>query len=212
MKLTKYTHSCVVLKEAEHVLVIDPGVWAEDVSSIGPVTGVVVTHGHPDHFDPQHLQNIVKANPGVQVFSTPEVAAAVDMPITVVQGGQAASVGPFNLQFYGEMHAPLHPILPPEPHNIGVLVNDSFYYGGDALVQPESKNIVVLAAPATAPWLKMSEAIDFVMAIKPQICIPTHNALLSAQGQQIADGWLGAACQKIGSRYESLQPGQSIDF
>lgn len=212
MKLTKLTHSCVILQEAGQNLVIDPGIWTEDLSAIGPIAGVVITHNHADHFDPKQIQSIVSAHPAVQIFSTPEVAEQSGVPVTVVQDGQTATVGPFTLQFSGEMHAPLHPILPPEPHNIGVLVNGTFYYGGDALIAPQQKNGLVLAAPATAPWLKMSEAIDFIMAVKPRICIPTHNALLSPQGQSIADNWLGAACKKVGAEYQSLQPGQSITF
>lgn len=212
MKLTKYTHSCVVLQEANELLIIDPGIWSKDLPQTQNVKAIVITHSHSDHFDAEQVQAILQNNPEAQVFTTVEVAASLpDSNTTVVQAGQTIAAGAFTLEFYGDMHAPLHALLPPAPHNIGVLVNDAFYYGGDTLIQPRGKSIVMLAVPASAPWLRMSEAMDFIMALQPKACIPTHNAILSPQGQQIADGWLSAACTQVGANYVVLQPGQSID-
>ena len=37
----------------------------------------------------------------------------------------------------------------------------------------------ILALPLGAPWSKVSEVIDYVMAVKPRVAIPVHDAVLA---------------------------------
>jgi L-ascorbate metabolism protein UlaG (beta-lactamase superfamily) len=211
MKLTKYTHACLVLEEQEQKLVIDPGSWTPDFGPLEGIVAVVVTHNHLDHFNMDNLTRIKQANPGVKLFGAAEVAQdASALGMNIVTGGQGIKVGAFNLQFFGDMHAVIHSSFPPVPHNIGVLVNNNLYYPGDSLTIPADVAIQVLATPVSAPWLKMGEVVDFVTAVKPQRCFATHNAILSEQGQTIADNQMSAVCQQIGAEYLRLKTSQTI--
>lgn len=210
MKVTKYGHACVVLEEQGSRLIIDPGEFTPDLGDVSNTVGVVVTHIHGDHFDPNTIAKILDANPNLQVWSTAQVAEQLTTPaVTVVQGGSTATAGPFQLRFFGGQHATIHPAYPPD-QNIGVAVGD-FYFPGDSFAVPEGLPVKTLAVPSSAPWLKVAEAMDFITAVKPTQCFPTHNALLSDAGNAITNTWLARVCETNNIAFQFLQPGQSLD-
>jgi len=211
MKVTKYAHACVVLEEQGKKLVIDPGEFTPDFGSLDNIAAVVVTHVHADHWSADHLDRIFAANPGIPFFTTSEVAEQVSYAATkVVTAGEQAAVGPFTLRFGGEMHATIHESMA-VPHNTTVFVNDAFYYPGDSYVLPD-KPVTLLALPANAPWSKAAESMDYLAAIKPARCIPTHNGLLSKEGNAVYGFWLSKACKDNGVTFEPLQPGETTDL
>jgi L-ascorbate metabolism protein UlaG (beta-lactamase superfamily) len=211
MKITKYEHACVVIEDQGKKLIIDPGSWTEDFGGTENIAAAVITHIHADHFNPTNITAIAQANPNVQIFATEEVAHELaTLPIAAVSGGRTSMVAPFKLQFFGEQHAVIHESMP-RNQNVGVLVNDNFYYPGDSFVAP-GVPVQTLALPVSAPWLKASEMMDFFNEVKPQICFPTHNALLSDKGQALIDNNFGKKlCDQIGATYYSLEPGESIE-
>jgi len=211
MKLTKYTHACIVLEEQGKKLVIDPGTFTKDLDDLNNVTAVVVTHVHSDHFEPKWLDDITLHNPGVQIFSTSDVASAYQQPhLAIVGAGQQVTVGPFRLAFYGEQHALIHESLP-RPQNIGVLVNDTFFYPGDSYTKPD-KPVELLAVPANAPWMRVGESMDYIAELKPKQCIPTHDGLLSETGHAVYYASLSKACDDNGATFTPLAPGESVDL
>jgi L-ascorbate metabolism protein UlaG (beta-lactamase superfamily) len=207
MKLTKYEHSCAVLEEQGKKLVIDPGAFTLGFGELNDIVAVVVSHGHADHFEPRHLDAILSANPTVRFFAPEDVAMQLkDKPVTAVTGGDTAEAGPFKLRFYGGRHAEIHPEYLEMPENVGVLVNGSVYYPGDSFDKPDLP-VRVLLAPVSAPWLKIGETIDFVEAIKPEICVPTHTALMSEIAITLTEhNWLSGVCEKHGITYKHLNP------
>lgn len=211
MKLTKYEHSCVVLEEKGIRLIIDPGEFTKDFGGADNVAAVVVTHVHGDHLNIEHLQAIVAANPQVKVFTTQEVTSQWVSPHAVaVKNGMEQSVGPFMLRFYGGLHAEIHSFAP-RNQNIGVLVNDAFYYPGDSLDVPD-RAITTLALPAGAPWLKTGEAIDCMKTINPKVFFRTHDGLLNDRGLATTDRWYQMASEQFGPAYKPLSPGDSIEL
>lgn len=212
MRLTKYQHACVVLEEAGKKLVIDPGIYTKDLNDFQNITTVIITHKHADHFDPQLVDVIIKQNPGARIFTVKQVAD--NLPgynTTTVQDGDAATADGFKLFFKGRLHASVHPEWPSDVQNIGVGVNDLFYYGGDSLTSPE-KPIKVLAVPVSYAWLKMGEAMDYVATVKPSISFATHDNPLSAAGKRTAARWLTKTCQKHNIDFRDIAPGDSIEF
>jgi L-ascorbate metabolism protein UlaG (beta-lactamase superfamily) len=211
MKLTKYGHACVVLEEQGQKLVIDPGVYTPDLGDYSNVAGIVITHVHPDHFDPNNISKILAQNPGVQIWGTAEVAEKMpNPPVTAVTDGATGAAGAFSLHFYGKEHAEIHPSFP-RNQNIGVLVNDSFYYPGDSFTLP-GVAIKTLALPTSGPWLKVGDVIDFIHAVKPQLCFPTHDALLSELGASSMNQWVGTVCEAQGIAFKPLKLGESTEI
>ncbi|MNH21308.1 hypothetical protein D3C85_1486510 [compost metagenome] len=119
-----------------------------------------------------------------------------------MQAGEKVSVGEFQLEFFGGQHASIHDSLARIP-NLGVLINNLLYYPGDSLFVP-GVTVDTLALPVTAPWLKIGEAMDFMVAIRPRIAFPTHDAIASHIGKSLVDRLLGAAASAHGIVYNRL--------
>ncbi len=198
-----------MVEEGEQTLVIDPGVFVKSLPDLTNVAAIVVTHVHQDHFNPELIQDIRKNNPKAIVISTAETIKELGEENTkVVSGGDSVQIGQFHLEFFGDEHATIHPSYP-RSQNIGVLVNETFYYPGDSFVQPD-KNIEILAVPVYAPWMKMSEAMDFSADIRPKQAFPTHNAFLSDAGNDLTDR-LMSFTESVGTKFTHLEPGESLE-
>jgi L-ascorbate metabolism protein UlaG (beta-lactamase superfamily) len=210
VKVTKYEHATLVASIADDLLVIDPGVFLTPPDFTGTVA-VVITHEHADHWNDQNLNAILEKAPDAKIYGPQGVAdAASGFEITVVKAGDVITVGPFTLEFFGETHAVIHESVP-TPDNVGVLVNEELYYGGDSYTVP-SKPVGTLAAPIGAPWLKIGDSIDYVLEIKPKRAFYIHDMTLSAAGKGMASERLKWATEKNGGEYKPLEVGDSIEL
>jgi len=204
MKLTKYQHACLTLEKDGQLLVVDPGVFTTDLPPLKNVAAIVITHAHPDHFDETKIQEITMENPNAVVLVHSDIISLQNntRSATPVQAGKTHQVGAFELAFFGGSHAIIHESIPPIS-NLGVMINNTLYYPGDSFTLPEIP-VDTLAIPAAAPWLKISEAMDFLTAIKPRLAFPTHDAILSDAGKQIVDNLLSRTAQSHGIHYERI--------
>ena len=211
MKLTKFEHSCLILEVADERLIIDPGVFTMPLGEFGDVVAVVVTHEHGDHWTTEQLERIIERNPNAVIYGPAGVvAAAGEIAVTEVKNGDEVEAGSFNLKFFGEKHAVIHSSIA-VIDNVGVLVNDELYYGGDALDVPPVE-VKTLAAPAGAPWLKIGDAMDYVVAVKPKRAFPVHEMVLSVAGKGMSNDRLSWAVEQGGGEYFVLEPGESLDL
>jgi L-ascorbate metabolism protein UlaG (beta-lactamase superfamily) len=209
MKLTKHGHACFTLEKDGHLLVIDPGSFTKDFTPSDKIAGVVITHEHGDHFDPDMLARIYDKNPNSLLISTQEVVDKMpDHSSHLVKPGETLNVGPFDLEFFGGKHAIIHDTLP-IIDNFGVLIDDEVYFPGDSFTLL-NRPVDVLALPVSAPWLKISETMDFFATVKPLLAFPTHDAILSDFGKQIVDDRLKAVAQGLGTEYRRID-GQTIE-
>ncbi len=210
MVITKYEHACIVVEEAGQRLVIDPGVFSKSLpGNITGVVAIVITHSHQDHLQESAVKQLITNNPDVKIFSTQQVADEFqNLQVTIAEPGSTQRIGAFTLAFFGGNHAIIHESIPPI-QNVGVLVNTTMYYPGDSFVIP-GRPIKVLALPAAAPWLKISDAINFLAEVKPEIAVPTHDFILSDAGKKIYDRLLATASEKISTKYQRLETGQEL--
>lgn len=211
MKVTKHEHACVVIDKGGSTLVIDPGSFTTPLGELVAVVAVVITHEHPDHWTPQQLQRILERNPKARVLGPAGVAAAAsDFAVEVVHDGDELTVEPFDLKFFGKQHAIIHESIP-VIDNVGVLVDDEFYYAGDSYTVPPVA-VGTLAAPVGAPWLKIGDAMDYVLAVKPRRAFPSHEATLSQIGKAMANARIETVTQRVGGEFFPLEPGESLDL
>ncbi|GMA27858.1 MBL fold metallo-hydrolase [Arenivirga flava] len=209
MRVTKREHACQILEKDGRRLVIDPGTFTAPFH-VEDVAAVVITHEHPDHWTPEHLERIFAANPEARLYGPAGVVAAAEgFDVGEIEAGDELQSGPFALEFFGAEHAVIHESIP-VIDNVGVLVDDAYFYGGDALLPP-GRHVRTLAAPAGAPWLKIGDAIDYVLAVRPALVIPVHEAVLSDAGHGFADQRLAWAAEQGGGRYTRLAAGDSLE-
>ncbi|WP_104126956.1 MBL fold metallo-hydrolase [Cryobacterium sp. Y57] len=216
MKLTKLEHAALIIELAGKKLYIDPGSFTTALSRTAGTVAVVITHEHADHWTPEQLGRIIEMNSDLRIFAPAGVTRAIaafnaDLEITTVQAGDVIGVDPFTLRFFGATHAVIHESIP-VIDNVGVLVNDELYYAGDAFTIPEGVEVGTLAVPAAAPWMKISEAMDYIFAIKPKRSFPTHEMLLSRAGKDLSNARFQNVTQLSGGEFFPLEPGDSLDL
>ncbi|MCS5496375.1 MBL fold metallo-hydrolase [Cnuibacter physcomitrellae] len=210
MRLTKFEHAALQLEQNGRRLFIDPGVFTTPITEAANAVAVVITHEHPDHWTPDQLKRIVDASPDVTIYGPAGVvAAASDFPVVEVRPGEVVDAAPFSLRFFGGRHAVIHTSIP-VVDNVGVIVNDSLFYPGDSFADP-AEQVDLLAVPVGAPWLKISESIDYVLALKPKRAFATHEMVLSVAGKQMGHDRLRWATEQVGGEYVALEPGDTLD-
>lgn len=211
MKITKLEHACLILEKAGERLVVDPGSFTAPILDLDQVVGIVVTHEHPDHWTPDQLNRILELNPGIPVYGPQGVAdAAEGFPVSVVHAGDTVHAGGFALRFLGGRHAVIHSSIP-VVDNLGVLVDDALFYPGDSYTVPDGVAVQVLAVPSSAPWLKIGDAMDYVLAVAPRHSFPTHEMVNSEAGKQLANGRIAWATEAGGGEFHALQPGDTLE-
>ncbi|MFC4149659.1 MBL fold metallo-hydrolase [Micromonospora mangrovi] len=200
MQLTKWTHACVRIEQDGRVLVIDPGTWSEPAALIG-ADAVLITHEHTDHVDVLRLAGL-----GVPVFAPrgARLPGPVPLAVTPVAAGDRFTAAGFTVSAVGGRHALIH-AGEPDCVNLGYLVGDAVYHPGDSLHHPDQP-VDTLLLPAQASWLKLTEAIDFALALDPRRVFPIHDAQLNDRGLASVNGWCG---EVLGDRYRYLAPGES---
>ncbi|MHA7986939.1 MBL fold metallo-hydrolase [Rathayibacter sp. CAU 1779] len=212
MKLTKLEHAALILETEGQKLFIDPGSFSTPITDATNAVAVVITHEHADHWTPEQLNRILETSPDATIYGPEGVAAAAsDFDVTTVHAGDTVEAGPFTLRFFGGKHAVIHSSIP-VVDNVGVVVNDTLVYPGDSFAAPELSEINVLAVPSSAPWLKASEFIDYVLGLKPRHAFATHEMVSSVVGKQMANGRIQWAVEQGGGRFLDLQPGDTYDI
>ena len=211
MKVTKHGHACLELELDFKRVIIDPGFHTEDMSGVSDVLAVVITHKHDDHCFEAQLEAIRKTNPELKIFGTREVKQRLTgFEVTEVFHGDFYQVGPFTLEFFGDMHQEIHRSIP-LIQNVGVFVNDTLYYPGDSYTKPD-RPVEVLACPTSAPWLKIGDVMDFLAEVKPNHSFATHNALLSDLGHELNNSRVKMVTEENGGKFSYLKVGESLEI
>jgi len=214
MRLTKYTHSCIRLDDGSRALVIDPGTFSETQLALSGVHAVLVTHEHADHLDAPALLAAAKADPTLRVWApapAAELLASLGDQVTAVGAGESFDAGGFAVSTFGRLHALIHPLIAPPVANVGYLVEGSVYHPGDSFTVPPVP-VETLLIPIHAPWSKISEVIDFTVAVRPPRAFQIHDVYLSEVGGALVDRLVGTVGASYGTTYTRLAATESVDL
>jgi L-ascorbate metabolism protein UlaG (beta-lactamase superfamily) len=211
MKVTKLEHATLVLEQNGETLILDPGFYTRPMDGYKNVVGIVITHNHDDHVHDDQIDRILKDNPNAVILGTEEVAKRLgDRNAKAVHHGDIHQLGSFTAEFFGDMHIEIHRSIP-IIQNCGVMINDTLYYPGDSYTKPDRK-VKVLGCPASAPWLKIGDVMDFITEVKPESVFPTHNIHLSDQGNQLNNNRIKQVTEENGGVFNYLLPGQAFNI
>jgi L-ascorbate metabolism protein UlaG (beta-lactamase superfamily) len=213
MRLTKLGHSCLLVEENGARLLLDPGTLSGGFEELEGLTAVLFTHQHADHLDQERLRGLLDRNPRARVISdqgSAEPLGQAGVEVEVVADGQELDVGGVGVRVAGRDHAVIHPDIPVVP-NVGYLVGGRLFHPGDAFTLPEQP-VEVLAVPAGAPWLKLSEPIDYLRAVRPRVAVPVHDLVLSQTGRSIHYRQLEQLGAKGGTTLRSLDDGAPAEL
>lgn len=211
MKITKYGHSCLLVEENRVKILIDPGSYSSVPENLEDISAVLITHEHQDHFSMETIWKIV-ANNSTRLISNASVLAklkAENLLGELLEDGQSVNIDGVMVEGFGKDHAVIYPTLP-SLHNTGYRIAERFFYGGDALIPP-GVPVEILAYPAIAPWMKVSEAVDYAKAVKPKILFPVHDAFLTT----LTGGFYNLAKNELsatGAQWIELKIGKPVEF
>ena len=210
--LTKFTHSCVRFDDGDRSLVIDPGVFSEVDAALDGAGGVLITHEHPDHVNVDAVRAAAKADPRLQVWAPPNLAAAFELgeQVTAVTPGETFQAVGFDIEVFGGQHAVLHPSVPVIQNNC-YLVDGAVYHPGDSFIVP-TKPVQLLLLPLHAPWSKTAEVIDFAVSMRAPKAIQIHDAMLNEVGTGFVEGHVKRIAGEHGVEYTHADPQSSLDI
>lgn len=213
MRLTKFAHSCVRVEHDGSVLLIDPGTLTERAALDG-VDAVLITHEHADHLDVGALADALGRRPSTEIYTHPNVVGKLGelagTATTVVAGDEFTAAG-LPVRAYGGLHAIIHPDIP-RVANLGFLLGDpdgaNLYHPGDSFDVPGDAHVHTLFVPVSAPWLKMSEVIEFTRQVAPRRAYALHDGLYTDFALGLVQNLMGNLAH---TEYARLEPGTGTD-
>jgi len=211
MKITKYGHCCLLIEESGLKFLTDPGAYSTLPNEITGLHAVLITHDHADHLHVDSLKAVLKNNPKAKIITNtgtaPAVQAAGFTPVILDDGGSLKE-GTVLLEALGKTHAVIYHGMPPMP-NTGFFIATRLFYPGDAFTDPK-KPVEILALPAAGPWMKISEAVDYALKLKPKKCFPVHDGILKVPGMM--DKVYQRFLDPQGIKFERLEDGKTGEY
>lgn len=170
MKVSKHTHSCLLVEEKGIAVLIDPGNYtyeenALDVDAIKKLDFILITHEHPDHMHLPLIKKLMKKFPEAKIISNNSVAA-----ILKKEGLKAATEGNDMIRMAPVKH---EMTLHGAPENVMFTIAGKLTHPGDSLSFTNTAEI--LALPIQAPWGSMVAAVEKAAKMRPKFVIPVHD-------------------------------------
>ncbi len=205
-RIRRLTHSCVIVTEDDHATLIDPDFFtftsgAIDLSSIGDVTRVLVTHEHGDHVHPEFVQWLLDRRADLEIHSNQAVQTMLSKSDIAVSTEVPADT---------TVQDVVHDRIPngATPPNRAWTVGGVFTHPGDSYGLTSCAPVLSLSL--LAPWGSSTASVDFARRLAPQQVIPAHDFYLSQQGRSFLPGLVAGPLQEAGIEFVPLGWGDSF--
>ena len=181
MKIKKLGHCCLVIEINGTRIMTDPGSYTlEDQVKEKNIDLILITHEHADHFHIESLQQILKNNSRAKIITNNGVGkllASEGIEYEVLENKISKNISGVELEAHDCKHEEIFEEIG-QVQNTGFFIEKKLFYPGDAFYNP-GKSVEILALPVAGPWTRIKDAMRYVLDIKPKICFPVHDGMLS---------------------------------
>ena len=213
MNIIKIGHACILVEEHGTRILLDPGNFSNGQENVKNVDAILITHEHADHVDLERFGTVLRNNPSAKIFTNHGVGKKLtecNIDFELLVDGQSITVKGVTIEGIGEKHAVIHDSIP-IIENTGYLIADRLFYPGDAFMLPD-REIEILALPVAGPWMKIAEAIDYALQVKPKVCFPVHDGMLK-EDKRSSTRWVpNQVLPKEGIEFVEILEGESRKF
>ncbi len=182
MKITKLGHCSHIIELNGKRFLTDPGSYTTLQNESKNIDFVVISHEHTDHLHVDSVKTILENNPGAKIICNDSVGKILEkdsIKYIKVSDGEVYDAQGVEIAGYGIKHAPIFRDYE-QVENTGYMFDNKLFYPGDAFYNPKVP-VDILAFPVTGPWCKISEAMDYVLDIKPRVAFQVHDGNLVRQ-------------------------------
>lgn len=207
MQISKHLHSCLLVKDQNQTILIDPGNFtyaahALDLNNLNQLDYILITHEHADHFHLPLIKDLLHKFPNVKIISNPSV-------VTILQTENitASSEGNEVIEMETLTHEKLWDKEPPQ--NTIFKIFRKLTHPGDSLHFTTSSDI--LALPLTAPWGSTTEAVKKALEINPKVIIPIHDFMWKDEIRVAMYERLTDFFKTRGIEFKGLKTGETVE-
>ena len=177
-KFTWYKQSAYKWQGDGLTIYIDP--WGVTRGEDAPGDAIFITHAHFDHFQPEEIDKVRKAN--TQIVAPHDIAKELGGNVKAVKPGESFEVAGIKVETVVAYNT--HPEKlqhHPRSNNwVGYILKlgeHRYYHAGDTDPAPELLQLKVDVAfvPIGGTYtMAASEAAGFIKKIRPQLAVPMH--------------------------------------
>ncbi len=201
----RLTNSCLTVSTDDGTTLFDPGFFTYesghfDLSTIGDVQRVLITHEHRDHVSPEFVRWLVDRGDDVTVHCNQPVA---DLLANVGVAAVIADPPGVTSQDVDHEMLPNGATPPNRAYTLGAVLT----HPGDSY-QPTT-SAPVLALPLITPWGTARKSVEFAQRLGPQQVIPIHDFYLTESGRSFITSLVGGVLAELGIEMIPLDWGDS---
>ena len=178
-------HASLILKLDTHNIAVDPVGAPDRYLAEGPLSGILVTHEHPDHFDADTLTALVGdkvpliVNPSIH----DKLPQALQARTTVMANGDTAEIAGMPVKAVPAYNTTADRLqYHPKGRDNGYVLTAPYgntYIAGDTEDTPEfraQENVLVALVPMNLPYtMTADQAAAGVAAMAPRQVVPYHH-------------------------------------
>lgn len=176
-------YSTMAVRTGRHTFLIDPADFfaAEEVSALGKVNAILITHEHYDHFNDSATVELQKAT-GATVVCNPGAYAPLSGKIEkeklkVLEAGKTAEVGGIKVTALESVHPGSKPLV------FLVESNGSRFFHGSDSGYPRNiekykgqARVAFVPVGTPSPTASVGDAVKMVKALGSEKAVPIHGS------------------------------------